>query len=345
MIRSSSKLITRAKGVRNMGKVPFKFRFDFLIETVEKIAASGDVVVIWERNHKCHSTAPAKIDRTTRKADFGNQKISASITLFKMSPTEKKFLDKVVKIAIKAGNAEGKTLGKIHLNLADYAEIPSGSKRIGAELSSGSSLIATIQCTFVSMGKTTRSSRNTGDLGMMSENEDDTASDIGEDGRDSLQDIPLSNSSASTTANAGKGSHKLPHLLSRTGSKKVRKEKYRGGEDDLGNGNLATGDIDKFKRENAVLRKQVEDLENNQYGNEDEFRALQEENRKLKKEVADLRGTLSREPVYQDVVKELKEAKLALALLQLEKDSMQLELHKHQKGENSPATVISSVRQ
>lgn len=327
MMRSSSKLITRARSVRNVGKVPFKFRFDFLIETVEKIAASGDIVVIWERNHKSDSTAPAKIDRTTRKANFGNQKISANVTLFKMSPTDKKFLDKVVKIAVKANNVEGKTLGKIHLNLADYSEVPFGSKRIGAELSSGASLIATIQCTFISMGKVTRS--KTGDLGL---DDAEDESDCGEEDTDN--DLDLSGSSRS---------HK--HRLTRTGSKRTeRKEKHNVKDDDLGNGSL--GDAERYKKENLRLRKQLEDLERNHHSSngQGDLQALQDENEKLKNEVMELRGSLSREPVYQDIVKELKEAKLALALLQLERDSMQLELHKHHRGGTSPSTVVSSVR-
>lgn len=325
-MRSSSKLITRAKSVRNMGKVPFKFRFDFLIESVDKIAASGDVVVIWERNKKSDCTAPAKIDRTTRKANFGNQKISARITLFKVAPTDKKFQDKVVKIAVRAKNEEGKTLGKIHLNLADYTEVPFGSKRISAELSSGASLIATIQCTFVAMGKVTRSKGD--DLGLEGEEE----SDGGDDETDT--ELELLGSSRP---------HKLK--ITRTGSKKVGKHFNK--DDDLGNG--AYGDGERHRKENQRLRKRLEEMERNQHvasqhGSGD-LQSLQQENESLKREVVDLKSTLSREPLYHDVVKELTEAKLALALLQLDRDSMQLELQKHQKGNSSPNTIVSSVRQ
>lgn len=44
-------------------------------------------------------------------------------------------------------------VGKIRLNMAEYAGVPSQSRRVAAELSNGSTLIATITSTFLGMGK------------------------------------------------------------------------------------------------------------------------------------------------------------------------------------------------
>ena len=322
MRRSSSKLITRARSVRNMGKVPFKFKFDLLVETVEKLAASGDVVVVWERsNNKADATKAAKIDRTTRKATFANERITSEITLFKTQPSERKFQDKVVKLAIKANNIDGKTLGKIHLNLADYAEVPSGSKRISAELTNGSTLIASIQCVFLSMGKTAP-----GKAGGKSE-----ASDSGDELADDMDSDSRRGAIDDTPSSFLKNKLKLNQAHSKKTSGRLEKRC----KDDENNWDASNGTdggtIDRLKKENARLKKQIEESSCSSDGK------LSDENKKLKIEIRDLQTALSREPVYADVVRELKEAKMALAFLHLEKEKVLLELMKYQRGELSPS--------
>lgn len=302
-----------------MGKVPFKFKFDLLVETVEKLAASGDVVVVWERsNNKAEATKPAKIDRSTRKASFANERISTEITLFKSQPSERRFQDKVIKLAVKANTIEGKTLGKIHLNLADYAEVPSGSKRISAELTNGSTLIAGIQCMFLSMGKTAP-----GKAGTKSENSD-SGDDISDDmevdaKKQGGEDVP-----------GGYLKNKLK--MTRAASKKCIGRQEKKGKDDENNSESANGAdgavVERLKKENARLKKQLEEA-----GCSSDSKVV-EENKKLKIEVRDLQAALSREPVYSDVVRELKEAKMALAFLHLEKEKVTLELMKHQRRES-----------
>lgn len=322
MRRSSSKLITRARSVRNMGKVPFKFKFDLLVETVEKLAASGDVVVVWERsNNKAEVTKPAKIDRATRKASFANERVTSDITLFKTQPSEKKFQDKVIKLAIKANNIEGKTLGKIHLNLADYAEVPSGSKRISAELTNGSTLIASIQCVFLSMGKTVP-----GKTGTKSEN-----SDSGDEASCDMEAETKKGGSEDAPGSFLKNKLKL----TRAHSKKTISRQEKRGKDDENNGDASNGAeggmVERLKKENARLKKQMEE---SSFSGDDK---ISDENKKLKTEVRDLKTALSREPVYADVVRQLKEAKMALAFLHLEKEKVLLELMKYQRGELSPS--------
>jgi cell division protein FtsB len=90
-------------------------------------------------------------------------------------------------------------------------------------------------------------------------------------------------------------------------------------------------DIDRLKRENTQLRKQIQDFEK-LGGNSGSGDALTEENKALRREVKDLRSALAREPVYADIVKELKEAKMALAL----------ELMKYQRGDVSPLSASSA---
>lgn len=326
MKRSSSKMITRARSMRNVAKVPFRFKFDLLIETVDKLAASGDIVVVWERGTKVDGTKAAKIDKASRKATFNNERISAEITLYKSSPSEKKFQDKVVKIAIRAGSLEGKTLGKIHLNLADYAEVPSGSKRIGAEMSNGATLVTTVQCNFQSMGKASAKGDKKGEAEADDDDDDDGCreSDAVAD-----EDVPSNFMKSKFSAN-----------MKRAVSKKtIRKDKNSDDSSSSAPSAANNADTERLRKENARLRKQLDEAEKagggggggDGDGSAGDAKAV-EENKALRREVKDLKSALAREPVYSDVVKELKEAKMALALMNLEKEEIQLELHKMYKA-------------
>lgn len=321
MLRSSSMLITRARSVRNATKLPFRFTFDILIDCVDKVAMPGLVVLVWERSStKMLSTKAVTVDRNTRKACFGNEQLSSEVTLFKNSPQDKKFQEKVVKLAIKSGNAEGKTLGKIHLNLADHAELPSGSKKISAELNNGSVLIATVQCHFISMGRAT-----TGKQGRS-----------GEDGDESDEDDAKSTVSVDDSPSSAGLKSKLK--LGRMGSKKgiSRKGRDSGTLTEISSGNSDSTTLDKLKKENARLRKQLEEAEK-ALGREVK---LLDENKALKREIEILKETLQREPEFETIVAQLKESKMALALLQLERDQLALEVMNMQRGEAStPRTV------
>lgn len=298
-----------------MGKVPFKFKFDLLVETVERLVASGDIVVVWERsNNRIEATKPAKIDHTTRKAVFGKENITTEITLFKTQPSEKKFQDKTIKLAVRANGIDGKTLGKIHLNLADYAEVPSGSKRISAELTNGATIIASIQCVFISMGK---ASAGKGALPNKFDNSD--SEDMAEDAENGMLD------SEDAPANYLKNKLKM----GRAASKKFVGRLEKKVKDDENNSDLANSmdTIERLKKENSRLKKQIDEA--NGVNNS----TLTEDNKRLKNELRDLQNQLAREPVYADVVRELKEAKMALAFLHLEKEKVTLELLKYQRGE------------
>lgn len=321
--------------MRNAAKVPFKFTFDIIIDSVDKLVASGDVVLVWDRSaNKTLCTKPVKVDRQTRKAIFNNAQLSSQLTLFKNSPTDKTFQDKVVKLAVRAGsNGEGKTLAKIHLNLADYAEVPSGMKRISAELSNGSTLLATVQCAFSSMGK---GGNGVGSKAGGKRFGGGNGSSESDEGDIALTETP----SMAQEDGGGSGMLKNKLKMGRMGSKMgIGKNERRGRDSELNidgpqstgsnNGGGADGGsaaMERLRKENARMRKQVEEAEGGN-GREDK---LAEENKGLKKEIEDLKKALAREPEFGDVVKELKETKMALALLQLEKDQLALEVMRQQ---------------
>lgn len=337
MKKSSSKFILRASSVRNIAKVPFKFRFLLNVESVEKLTASGDVVLVWERNQKMEFTKPAKVDRTTRRAVFNDDRIACNITMYKTTPNDKIFQDKVIKLALRTDNAEGKTLGKIHINLADYVEIPSASRRIGAELSNGATLVAVMQFNFISMGKSTDKSEKQAEE---NDNED-------EEDEDSPADAECKGDSAKTEDTpAAILRNKISANIMRAASKKIiRRDKPEKTDScSVSTTNTSSAEIDKLRKENMRLKMQVEEMEKRaaDVGSGDKIDAkLFAENQDLRRQNVDLQKALAREPVYADVVKDLKEAKMALALLHLEKEEVSFELMKHQKG----STQISPISQ
>lgn len=359
MLRSSSMLITRARSVRNATKLPFRFTFDLLIDTVDKIAITGPVVLVWERSvSKVISTKAVTVDRSSRKANFGNEQLTSEITLFKNSPQDKRFQDKVVKLAIKGGNSEGKTLGKIHLNLADHAELPSGSKKISAELNNGSVLIACVQCQFISMGnspsagassnafssagtnatagnKSSPRSKQTG-KSLHAMNSGVGTSDM-LDESDIEADIESLTSESENGTPASSGIKGRLSKLGRIGSKRGIGAGRKGRNSELGftnvsldggGGNAAGGGggadggaYEKLKRENKALKKQLEELEKGG-GSGGSNTKLVEENKSLKREIDSLKDALKRDPEFHELVSQLKETKMALALLQMERDQL-----------------------
>lgn len=322
-------LITRARSVRNAVKVPFKFKFELLIESVDKLAASGAVVLVWERSAtKVLTTKAVTVDRNTRKVNFNTEVLSSDVTLFKHSPTDKKFQEKIVKLAIKANDSAGKTLGKIHLNLADHAEVPSGSKKIGAELSNGAGLVLTVQCVFLSMGKASKGGRKP-DGGVDGANDDDDLdADRAESNTDAAQDA--------VPSNLVRGKTKIGRLGSKVGLGRGGAgggAERRGRDSEClsvgGNGGDAST-VEKLRKENARLRQQLEDAERS--GGGKDSGKLCDENKALRKQVEELRTALAREPEFADVVSQLKETKMALALLQMEKDQLALQLMNNERS-------------
>lgn len=115
------------------------------------------------------------------------------------------------------------------------------------------------------------------------------------------------------------------------------------GDGDVGatnTGGVNRAELDKLRRENRALKRKNEDLAQRNadlerrvqdYGPGESVESVEqllEENNELKREVGELEVKLAREPVYSDVVRELREAKMALAILSMEKDELVQEIRK-----------------
>ena len=118
-------------------------------DVVENVPCTGDVVFIVEHSEAVDSTGPVKVCRSTRRASFEGRTIIFVDFMYKKQPSDKKFEDKAFKLALKAKGPKGNTIGKIHVNFAQYAVIPSASKKITAQLSNGSAIAVRIEGNFI----------------------------------------------------------------------------------------------------------------------------------------------------------------------------------------------------
>lgn len=102
-------------------------------------------------------------------------------------------------------------------------------------------------------------------------------------------------------------------------------------------------DVDMLRKENRNLRRKNDDLSSrvaslerqlDEFHDNDNSQAvdeLTEQNKDLRAYVEDLEIKLKREPVYTDVVRDLREAKMALAIVTLEKDELLQEVRRLRK--------------
>lgn len=377
--------------MRNINKVGYRFRFEVRIESVDKITTSSDVCVTWERGAKVMSTKPAKVDPSTRTAHFGGEALNQDVTLFKKKKEGASFEDKVFRLTLRQANERGKIVGKIEINFAEYVEIPSYSKRIGASLSSNGRIVMRVSSTFLGEAKVRKGSRGSASISSSAFDADSDAhssSGLGDDRSEldtdlnDLDDLdvehamprptplpappvkkpqpqrrPLHTTSASDDVNQQRLprrrlSGQSPQLdapprreLRDTAAVPQNSRSTRGRVDtDVGSTNgpaPSRAEFEKLKRENRGLRRnnddlllRNQDLENRldvkaeQDGGAESTEQLMMENSSLRRDCDELEAKLAREPVYADVVRELREAKMALAILTLEKDELIQEVRK-----------------
>lgn len=227
--RSGSKLSISKSSMNHMGTVPFKYKVDVFISYVDVVKTAGEVCVTWERRGKSNATASVKVK--DKKAVF-KEALTMETTLFRKPPPkgaeneEYKFDEKIAKFALRKGNAEGKALGKMHINLADHIKGPTGTVFADLKLSNGSIIVTKIESVLLHSGKKAKkagsgaseacSEMTDMDGGM----EDDSI--FGDDAPDDLGDLDLMiEESGGDAANSPKApvSQKAPKAAAKEESK------------------------------------------------------------------------------------------------------------------------------
>jgi hypothetical protein len=162
MGKSSSKLGIAKGSMNHLGTTPYKYKVSLFISHVDGITTAGEVCVTMERHGKNEATSVVKVK--DKKAVF-RETLSMETTLFRRqtaggkagaSPAEGeelKFDEKIAKIALRKGSVDGKSLGKIHLNLADYIKGPNGTIFADIKLSNDSVIVSKIESELLQMGK------------------------------------------------------------------------------------------------------------------------------------------------------------------------------------------------
>lgn len=339
MKRSSAKLLSLAGSVRNINKDTFKFRYEIHIRQVGKILSNGNVCVTWERNGKVLATKPVLIDGN-RTAHFGEEVLSQVITLFKKKENST-FEPKPFKLTIRKDSAKGRVLGKMCVNFAEYVEIPSFCKLVSATLSCNCVLIFRCISTFIHEEEVKKSFESIRVRSFSSFASDAMTSTGQLDYLDVLKvkppalpriptqkkrvppvPAPLEKPAAPVkrmrrrrppdpTPEQGKGDFPPPHGMG------VQVDGNR--SDNITNGNSGPSRAEVRQKGDAltglvqVLNQRLESntmVEENTHAIEQ----LLEQNGLLRRDMSDLQEKLSRGPVYADVRRDLREAKLALAI-------------------------------
>uniref|UniRef100_A0A7S1XJY0 C2 NT-type domain-containing protein n=1 Tax=Erythrolobus australicus TaxID=1077150 RepID=A0A7S1XJY0_9RHOD len=359
---SAGLLKNALKNSTRVGQLPFQFRFEIFVESLEKlnaeclkVGASNKLVISAVRGEKAHHTKPFGVNATAKNAVVEDT-ISLDVTLFKAKEEDSSFCEKLFKFALRdakvtakvaAGGAKAQSLGKIMLDLADYAAAPSGSRRVAAALNNGVQMVARIDCTFISAGRSTRSvsgasSANGGSA--PSEWADDSVCDDDEVFID-LDDID-DGEEAPKSGLFGRGLS-FRNMSFRGKNKKQSKADQTVPVEDADTVEMRKA-LERLENENQKLEKQNDNLlskiaanisaqsengaggmffsKKNRKKEEEGLKQRIRENQALKAEIKQLSAILDAEKEVDEVVEELKESKLELAIAYLEKEQVHLNL-------------------
>lgn len=255
--RSSSKLGAGKGSIAHIGSTPSKFRLDFFIQYVDGVKSDDAVCVVWERRDTLLATKA--VMAKDAKAVF-RENLTMQVTLFRRADgggESPKFDEKKAKFALKKNDVDGKTLAKIHLNLADYVQGTSGTTFADIKLSGGVVMAAKIEATLLSSGKgkgggdgasSKMSAMTTGSGGLNDADssiaDDDSIFDDGDlDDLDGLAESAQAGKNAAappspSTSVSGAASPVLslsspsaPETPSKKGEKKEKKEKKKAAKD------------------------------------------------------------------------------------------------------------------
>lgn len=311
----------RSGSLWRIGKVGHKYIFELSFEKATLLLGYSEVVATWERKSWGLSTKVTKVDRKNRTADFYNQKLTKTITLYKPKRGGTNFEDKVFKICVRAFHQKGKVIGRIDINLAQYARAEEVSKRLLMELSHGGDIVASIKCVYQGFQganvapSTSVMTAGTGNAYVA------RSSDIEE--LDKLLE-GISTSSDNVTKSFEKDiiPKQKPGFLNEIKSPR----RFSDMQDKNHKSNLAAEIEIQKRRNNNLIRRNKELIETN---NElDEIvRDYERECSKLREKNRELQSNINRQLEYDDVIRELKQTKLSLALMHLENDDLKKQLN------------------
>mmetsp|Transcript_554 Transcript_554/g.870 ORF Transcript_554/g.870 Transcript_554/m.870 type:complete len:357 (+) Transcript_554:120-1190(+) len=155
-LSKASKGVSQVSSFGHASYIPCKVRFDFSNVRIEKLRTrAANVVLVWERRDKTITTEQQVVRSGNVSFSDG---LHLECTLFK-DPDSNDFQQKQTKFAVRVFSKEGKTIAKIHFNVAEYILVPSGSQDIKLSLSDGSILKGLVTTTLAKSGRSAPASR------------------------------------------------------------------------------------------------------------------------------------------------------------------------------------------
>lgn len=153
--KSGSRLHVGKGSINHIGAAPYRFKLDIFISYVDNIKNASEVCVTWERRGKTEATTIAKVKEN--KAVF-RQALTMDLTLFRRDAgageqESLKFDEKKAKFQLRKGGPDGKALGKLAMNLAEYVRGTTSTVFADMKLSNGSVIVAKIEATMLHVGK------------------------------------------------------------------------------------------------------------------------------------------------------------------------------------------------
>lgn len=163
-VANGSLLVKAGRNVGKMALTYLVFSYEILVESVEYLVESGSVVVVFERGDTLLTTKPFKV--VAGRADVG-ETLCKEVTLYRRKDgkdQEGEFQDKLYKVALRLNHANGKTLGKMRVDLSQYADAEKEGRRLSFKLSNGASVVVTLSSQLVqNESKSNRSRVRNGD--------------------------------------------------------------------------------------------------------------------------------------------------------------------------------------
>lgn len=121
MERSSSNMVLRVRSITNIGKKKYSYRYTLQPMVLEDMPATSDIVLVWERSGSVIATRPIPM-----RAGAGNYVEFADSDVLEddvpmVKRTTTKYQTKEYKISVRAHSAQGKPLGHVYLDFANFA--------------------------------------------------------------------------------------------------------------------------------------------------------------------------------------------------------------------------------
>eukprot|EP00177_Eucheuma_denticulatum_P001672 GFKZ01003007.1.p2 GENE.GFKZ01003007.1~~GFKZ01003007.1.p2 ORF type:complete len:563 (+),score=152.99 GFKZ01003007.1:552-2240(+) len=159
MRNSTSRLHISKPSVTHIGATPYRFRLDVFVSYADNVKNISHACVTLERRANVEATPVVQVAQN--KAVFRHT-LSMELTLFRRAASSSaaasdkdtlKFDEKKAKFALRKAAVDGKAVGKLTLDIAEYVRGTNSTVFADIKLSNGTTLVTKIEATMLHIGK------------------------------------------------------------------------------------------------------------------------------------------------------------------------------------------------